>query len=256
MADPRIDLNRLDPKPLGFGRCADCAYRDVGSADICFACASQGMDPLDAKRCMTCDQTLPDSGVCSNYWCRRPAEERFFEWIWAIAKRSGDLKRAIDSYKYSDRKGWAKIFARVLVGYLNEDPGAFKDFDLIIGSPTFTGAGSRRTWDHIGLILRFAADEAGARWPVDVRDPPTLVKTADTESLVGKRLVERRQIAETELRPALAVPRTRRVSGKAILVFDDVFTDGSTMRELARILKNAGATTVAGIVLARQPWTW
>jgi predicted amidophosphoribosyltransferase len=38
-------------------------------------------------------------------------------------------------------------------------------------------------------------------------------------------------------------------------VFDDVFTEGSTLREVARALLMAGAEEVAGVVLARQPWT-
>jgi predicted amidophosphoribosyltransferase len=44
------------------------------------------------------------------------------------------------------------------------------------------------------------------------------------------------------------------VTGKMVLVFDDVFTGGLTLREVAFKLKASGATCVAGIVLARQPY--
>jgi predicted amidophosphoribosyltransferase len=67
-------------------------------------------------------------------------------------------------------------------------------------------------------------------------------------------LSERRHVASTVLRESLTVPDPSLVSNKNILVFDDVFTDGCTLREVARALLNAGAATVAGIVLARQPW--
>ena len=40
------------------------------------------------------------------------------------------------------------------------------------------------------------------------------------------------------------------VKGKRILLVDDVFTTGSTMREAAKELKKAGAMTVQGFVLA------
>jgi predicted amidophosphoribosyltransferase len=33
-----------------------------------------------------------------------------------------------------------------------------------------------------------------------------------------------------------------------------VFTEGSTMREVARALVQAGADEVSGLTLARQPW--
>jgi predicted amidophosphoribosyltransferase len=39
-----------------------------------------------------------------------------------------------------------------------------------------------------------------------------------------------------------------------VLVIDDVFTEGSTLREVARALVTAGATEVAGLALTRQPW--
>ena len=38
------------------------------------------------------------------------------------------------------------------------------------------------------------------------------------------------------------------------MVIDDVFTEGSTLREVARALMLAGAEEVAGLTLARQPW--
>jgi|GEM_PF-1912861 len=50
-------------------------------------------------------------------------------------------------------------------------------------------------------------------------------------------------------------PRPVQVIGRRFLVFDDVFTDGSTLREIARALLVAGAEQVGGLVLARQPWS-
>ena len=36
-------------------------------------------------------------------------------------------------------------------------------------------------------------------------------------------------------------------------MYDDIFTDGFTIREVARALKAAGAVEVCEVVLARQP---
>ena len=249
-----VDLERLEPRPAGFGRCGSCAYRDVGSAAICFACASKGIDRVGKGHCLTCDQRLPPSGTCANYWCHRPVEERYFSYIYAIAMRSGSLESAINLYKFRDKWGWASIFARVLVGYLDERPRAFAPWDAIIASPTFVGPGSRRQWDHIDLILQRARVEAAGRWPITSGQPNMVQKSSDTPSLVGLSLSERRHVASTVLRESLTVPDPSLVSNKNILVFDDVFTDGCTLREVARALLNAGAATVAGIVLARQPW--
>jgi len=165
------------------------------------------------------------------------------------------LRAALLAYKFPpESKGWALIFGRVLCGYLAEHRDWFEKFDYIIPSPTFTGPGSRRTWDHIRLILERAAVEADEPWPFFLSQPPLIMKTRDTTSMTGKTLRERRTIAETELRPALSVPRPELVQGKRVLVFDDVFTDGSTLQEIALRLRAAGAVDVAQVVLARAPW--
>ncbi|MGD0983212.1 MAG: ComF family protein [Acidimicrobiales bacterium] len=250
---PAVNLEALDPKPRSFGECRSCAYREGGSAAICFTCASRQVELVGGGHCRICDQRLPASGCCSNYWCHRPSSDRYFEFVYAIAMRSGALQAAINRYKYQGQKGWASIFARVLVGYLDESPGIVQGWDAIIASPTYTGRGSRRSWDHIALILQRAAVEAGGRWPI--REGSRLViKTCDTPPLVKLPLTQRRQIAETDLRASLSVPEPSQVTNRSFLVFDDVFTDGCTLREVARALTLAGASQVAGIVLARQPW--
>jgi predicted amidophosphoribosyltransferase len=251
-----FDLSRLDVSPTGFGTCGQCPYRDTGSAALCFACASQTMTDVSDDRCMVCDQELRGDGTCINYWCRQPTEQRWFDVVWAIAMRTGELESAINRYKFNDKWGWALIFGRVLVGYLEEHRHAFSSFDRIIPSPTYTGPGGRRAWDHIQLILDYALAETDDSWPFEMGDPRAIVKIQDTPSMVGLGLWDRQAVAEKQLRDALRVPSPDLVRGKKILVFDDVFTEGSTLREVARALKRVGAVEVSGIVLARQPRTY
>ncbi len=52
----------------------------------------------------------------------------------------------------------------------------------------------------------------------------------------------------------LFVPNPAIVRGKFIMVFDDVFTGGNTLNAVTRRLREAGATTVAGLTLARAHW--
>jgi hypoxanthine-guanine phosphoribosyltransferase len=41
------------------------------------------------------------------------------------------------------------------------------------------------------------------------------------------------------------------VEGRHVILVDDVLTSGATMRECARVLREAGARSVTGIALAR-----
>jgi len=208
------------------------------------------MEELEEERCEICD--LPRTSlVCKNPICTSAA--RCFEWNYAVAMRSGPLEEAINAYKYQDRKEWAQIFARVLVGFLDSLPDTFRQFDLITASPVFVGRGaSSRTWDHTRRVLMLAYGFSEGCWPFDVGQPPAIIKLNATTPMQGKTWKDRDRIAVDELRPALQVPMPSRILKKRVLVYDDVFTSGHTLNEVARRLRLDGASAVCGVTLARQ----
>jgi predicted amidophosphoribosyltransferase len=162
--------------------------------------------------------------------------------------RTGPLRRAIDRYKVEEKRGWAANFGRVRLGYLNAHEATFRSYDLIVPSPTYLGHGGQ-SFDHTGLVLKSAAREDDRHWPFKAG---VVEKTTATMPFRGRTWKQRYAIATRELRPALAVPDPRLVSGKRILVYDDVYTEGLTLCEVARSLREAGAAEVSEIVLARQ----
>ena len=224
---------------------------------MCSACAQRTLEALapEARRCRVCDQPFRDGeDECKNPVCGM--SQRWFTRNYAVSMRTGVLKTAINWYKFDDKRGWAVIFGRILVGYLDSHEAEFGDVGLIVASPAFTGEGSHRAWDHIRLILEIAAQEQQYRqWPFDLEEPAAVVKTAATPRMVGLTYQQRRANAEGPLRSALLIPDPGRVRGHRVLVFDDVFTDGLTLREVARALRAAGAAEVTGVSLARSPFT-
>jgi predicted amidophosphoribosyltransferase len=214
------------------------------------------MENVSKRRCERCDLPLERGELCGNPLCNSPI--RMFDCNYAIAIKSGHLDRAIKRYKFEDKKHWATIFARVLVGFFEEEKEVFDTFDLIVASPTFTSRDPQdRPWDHTRLVIETAHAESRGRWPFDVGFPqPAIIKTRRTPSMTNKKWKERQAIAHGELRASLVIPDRRRTAGRSILVYDDVFTDGHTLSEVARCLKvKGGAADICGVTLARQPWT-
>jgi predicted amidophosphoribosyltransferase len=244
---------RLNEVP-GFGESQHCPYNTSGTAELCYGCARRTMEPLGEVRCMVCDR--PFSGgetTCQNPLCNR--SERWFQSNYAIAMRSGQLERAINRYKYQAKHGWALVFGRVLSGFLEEKPDTFRRFEIITASPTYTGPGGR-DFDHTRLALKQAAAEMSpwGQWPFDIKGEPIIVKTAATPAMQGHNHRERRAISEGELRDSLQVTRRQSIRNQRILVYDDVFTDGLTLNEVARALRVAGAVEVCGVTLCPQPY--
>jgi predicted amidophosphoribosyltransferase len=252
-------IDELLAEAAGFGSCRVCPYLQGGTPELCFLCARQTVEPLAPvdRRCGVCDQTY-QAGLTE---CRNPVcgmAERWFEWNYAVAIRSGVLEVSIKKFKYEGKHGWAAIFGRILVGFLDSEERLFSDTDLIVASPAYTGPGAHRSWDYAHDILVAASREQRppSDWPFDLAGPSAVIKTAETEPMARiTKYHERRPHAETAIRDALLVPDPERVRNKVVLVVDDTFTDGLTLREVARALQlQGGARLVRGVTLTRQPY--
>ena len=238
-------------EPLGFPRCQRCAYVRVGPPRICAECASQALERIVPKACPVCSQMLGADGSCPNWLCDDPG--RRIGRIDAIAYLSGELRIRIDWYKYEGRTGWALIFGRLLLGWL-EANAADDPPDLIVANPAYRAPGSPGP-GHVEAIIRSAAQEdLLGRWPFDVRDPQAIIKTQPTEKSAGRTAAAKRAAAR-ELRSVLAMPDPARTAGRSILVFDDVCTTGSQLNAVADcLLEDGKAANVRALVVARAPW--
>jgi predicted amidophosphoribosyltransferase len=155
---------------------------------------------------------------------------------------------AVCRYKYDEDRDWARILGRILVGFLEEHRDELQHYDLITTGALYVGPRARRLWDHLRLVLDAAAAE-GPDWPFA---PDLIVKSGPTGQFLGRGVETRRAIAEHSLRAALSVPEPERVAGRRVLVVDDVYSEGFSLREMARALRLAGAAEVAGLVFARK----
>jgi len=77
--------------------------------------------------------------------------------------------------------------------------------------------------------------------------PDLLLRTRDTQSQIGLTSHQRR----ANLRGAFAVARAAEVTGREVLLVDDVYTTGTTATECARVLRRAGASRVWVATVAR-----
>jgi len=239
---------------------------------------SAGWPPTYATRgfCVVCGQNLGAPGVayrpvsgrnvlqvacgatgcaavsfsCPNRWCHRG--DRGFSVVFSVGSYRDGLRRAITRYKYHGQIGLAGALSGSLAGHMESNPTWYEDFDLVTSVPTYRGRGARRDWDPLGGILASLSRRLSSRWNVV---PDVLSKSFETPSMTGLSWADRQVVASGPLRRALSVPDVASVESARVLVIDDVFTDGSTLREVALVLLASGAAEVAGLVLARKEWS-
>jgi predicted amidophosphoribosyltransferase len=238
----------------GFPSCASCQLRRTATAATCYQCASSTLPPLPDQRCGICQQQRDHGQACRNRLCG--SADRQFGHVTAIAPFNGDWHNKIIRYKYDGRWGWGHIFARLLVAYLDATINP-SDYDLIVASPTYRVPDASH-WTvplgHAELVLSLAAGyDIDGRWPFDDAADPAITKRGPTDRNAGQGLIRRRANAAA-LRQVLHITRPHIVVDARVLVYDDVFTSGHTLNEIARSLRGSGASQVDGVVLARQIW--
>ena len=101
----------------------------------------------------------------------------------------------------------------------------------------------KRGYNQTTLTAKYLAPRLGVPVAVDL-----LVRERETAAMRHLTREERR----TNLLDAFAVPEERQeeLTGKAILLLDDVYTTGSTANACARALKKAGASKIIVLTFA------
>jgi len=156
----------FDENVPGFPRCMRCRYRLTGPIEQCVTCAYRALTRPDLNACGTCDQALQPGERCGNRLCR-DARRRQFTRVHAIGlkDRGSPLGQTIHRYKYRARTGWSLIFARLVLGWLEQtmDPA---DIDLIVASPTYTGPPEFRAAHTEPVIDSAAVQDTRGIWAV------------------------------------------------------------------------------------------
>lgn len=204
--------------------------------------------PTPKRRCAVCREPLSD-GACPNTVCRLP--DRAFSRLYAVSEDPEETWDLVYRFKYGEEKHLADDLGGMLATYLTEHGDELRRFDVITSVALYIGPEAQRLWDYLALIID-AAQRVDGTWPFET---DVIRKGRPTGRFLGIGVDERRAIAEGELRSALDVPDPSRVQGRRVLVVDDAFSEGFTMREMARTLLAAGAVEVAGLVLVRRKGT-
>lgn len=207
---------------------------DILFPKACLSCGAEG-DYL----CQDCQALLEISGF------HRPHKTRILNDLYFPLSYQNILARnLIQKFKYEPFiKELAQTFSDLIISHLQlqDNQLNFSDF-IIVPVPL---AKKRLKWRGFNQSEELAK-YLGQYFKIPCHND-VLIKTQDT--LVQADLEERER--KENIKNAFLHKNPEKVKGKKILLVDDVYTTGSTMDEVGRILKNAGTKEITGIVIAR-----
>ncbi len=154
---------------------------------------------------------------------------------WVVGERNEALKELIDAYKFERVKQAAHTIARLLDDCLPILPSD----TVLCYVPDISAHRRQRGYDHMAEIAR----HLGKRRTMSV------VKLLIRNTHVSQRDLTRAQRLHSQVN-AFTVsahpPRT-------VIVLDDIYTTGATLRAATVALKEAGVGTIYAAIVARQP---
>lgn len=204
---------------------------------------------LFPPKCLLCGKVLKDSetDLCHSCRCDTPEHPKadiklshIADWT-ALWYYEGNVRYSLLRFKFYNRRGYARIYGRLLGMKLLKER---IEFDILTWVPISALRRLRRGYDQVELIAYALAEELG------VTPVPTLKKHRNTPPQSGLKTAPQRRANVLGAYKAL---QPQNFSGKRVLLLDDILTTGATASECARVLLTAGAKQVICATVAAAP---
>ncbi len=220
-------------------RCPVCGEMVADDLQFCEICWPK-LRFITEPACTACGRPFEfaraDDMVCAICLARPPRHDGI-----RAAVVYDDVSRRIPiRLKYAGRIGLAKLIAHFLDRYVPQNTGNL----LLVPVPLHRTRIWRRGFNQAALIARSLHDTHNIALAL-----PALIRTKATPPLKGMTGRQRQKL----LRGAIAVnPKfAGRISGRDVMLVDDVYTSGATTNACVVQLKKAGARSVTIYCWAR-----
>ncbi len=211
-------------------RCAGC--QEFGHR-WCKTCQEK-TTLVKENQCVYCGRNLMENQQCVDCVGKTTNLNQIFVW----GEHEGPLRLALHQLKYRRDVGLGEALSNNLVELLKVKKVMA---DIVVPVPLGRKRHRDRGYNQSALLARPLALALGL--PYSSR---ALKRKRDTRTQVGLSIEQRRKNVEGAFEAKLGL-----VAGKKVLLVDDVMTTGATMNAAGQALKQAGATEIIGLTMAR-----
>ncbi|MES2511924.1 MAG: ComF family protein [Pseudomonadota bacterium] len=154
----------------------------------------------------------------------------------------------ITRYKFGDQPGWAGFFASLLMGQapVRQALAELAPGDLIIPMPLSAERLQSRGFNQARELARVLATQSASPGRLHAQ---LLLRTRDTRPQT--ELKREARLANVKGAFQLDPLQAQLVSGRQVVLVDDVVTSGASIFTAARVLREAGARRITGVAIAK-----
>lgn len=206
----------------------------------CFLCGIE-----NNIACRACVFELVDDTMCKCHVCGLPSsdyrpcvacsQKTHLDGLFVLGAHDDEIKRLVLLLKFEGRRQVASDISPALASLLPR----FEQPPLVTHLPTAYVRERQRGFDQARLLAQALARTQ--KW----RKQDVFRRVGDTRQVGSSKKVRRLQ-AETMFKL-----RNTHIFDQSVLLVDDVVTTGASMEAAAKLLKEAGASEVYGVAVAR-----
>lgn len=213
--------------------CVVCG-EEIEKGLVCEDCLGK-LIRLNIETCFICGEPVLDT---KPHRCRRERLE--LKRIRTLGTYASPRKELIWELKYHHKPSLAKILGREMGVVLNSDP-ILKTSHLIVPIPLHPARKRERGYNQAELL----AEEVSKFVNIPFIDCLRRVKNTRAQVTLSN---EKKKLEN--VKGAFALKKGIDISGKKIILIDDVFTSGATLNAAASPLLEKGAEKVYGLTVA------
>ncbi|MDD3168350.1 MAG: ComF family protein [Eubacteriales bacterium] len=220
----------------------------------CISCGNIIDDSRPYALCDTCVRTLKWANGRTCGRCGKPLQENYgpslctdctdtehsFEKGFTCVEYCAAERELLHRFKYKDKAYLGRKLAEIMFDRIRIEE---LEPDLILPVPMFRRKVKQRGYNQAEVVAKCLANYMECSYAGKL-----LVRIVETEAMSGLGALGRRR----NIQEVFSVPRdkTDQVTGKRILLVDDIYTTGSTADACASVLLEAGAATVFVLTFA------
>ena len=203
----------------------------------------------------------PKCGICGkldkNYLCKSCKnqideiilnnidlnEDKYFSKHLYLFKYEGIIREKIIEYKFEDKAYLYKFFEKIIIN--NKKICDFiKSYDIIIPVPISKERKKERGYNQTSLIARSIADD----FDKIIFGNSVIIK----EKNIQRQSELNKEQRIENVKNSFKIKEDSNIKDKKVLIFDDIYTTGSTVNECAKALKEAGTKEIGVLTIAKD----